>query len=392
MTSWKHIAPVAGALTLAVGTHPAAQEISVEELLRRLEARDAAIARLEARVEQLERRSSAAPAATPVAAPPPSSPQPAAPPPPPAQPAATRQVEAAPQRAPGSFDVDPEAAERALERTLVLRGDLLLPSGRLEVEPFGQYSFTDDDSGRRIIAIDTNNNGIPDDAIVETVTVRTDEFTAGVGLRLGLPYDMQLEASLPFNLARRQIGETLSGASEEDTGSGIGDIRIGLAKTLVREQGFIPDIIGRVAWDTNTGRDEASGVPLDSGYNEFSVSLSAVKRQDPLAFIGRLGFETALENDNIRPGNLYSFGIGAVLAASPDTSLSLNFDAAYRDEFEFDGRSVDGSDQNVATLSLGASSVVGRATLVNVNVGAGLTDDGANYFFNVAVPFRSTLW
>jgi hypothetical protein len=42
--------------------------------------------------------------------------------------------------APGQFEVSPEAAERALERTLVATGNLLVPKGFAEVQPLFSYT------------------------------------------------------------------------------------------------------------------------------------------------------------------------------------------------------------------------------------------------------------
>src|SRR6056297_2623169 len=49
------------------------------------------------------------------------------------------------QGAPGALDVDEDAAERALERTLVERGVLLLPRGAYELEPVLRYEYSERD-------------------------------------------------------------------------------------------------------------------------------------------------------------------------------------------------------------------------------------------------------
>ena len=49
--------------------------------------------------------------------------------------------------APGQFKVDEEAAERALERTLVQTGALLLPYGQLDVQSGFSYARREDNAG-----------------------------------------------------------------------------------------------------------------------------------------------------------------------------------------------------------------------------------------------------
>jgi hypothetical protein len=50
------------------------------------------------------------------------------------------------QAAPGQFEVDEEAAERALERTLVVTGALLLPFGKAEIQPRFAYIRSEEDA------------------------------------------------------------------------------------------------------------------------------------------------------------------------------------------------------------------------------------------------------
>ncbi|MDQ3583231.1 MAG: hypothetical protein M3495_17210 [Pseudomonadota bacterium] len=142
---------------------------TIKELMRRLEERDALIVDLQRRVGELERQS-----ATPAHRAPPVNQQPAAAKPvPPAPPAASSaeqepstQAEEAPAvesgaapAVPGQFEVDEEAAERALDRTLVLTGALLLPFGQADIEPSFTYIRNQEEAptfffaqGRQLIA------------------------------------------------------------------------------------------------------------------------------------------------------------------------------------------------------------------------------------------------
>ena len=62
-----------------------------------------------------------------------------APPPAPAAPAAPSATAPA-GAAPGQFEVSEEAAERALERTLIATGNLVVPQGFAEFEPLFSYT------------------------------------------------------------------------------------------------------------------------------------------------------------------------------------------------------------------------------------------------------------
>jgi hypothetical protein len=178
----------------ASDSHP-----TIEQLLRRLEERDALIADLQRRVGELERQT-----ATPAYRAPPVNQQPVAAKPVPsvlpvassAEQEPSTQAEEAPavesgaaQAVPGQFEVDEEAAERALERTLVVTGALLLPFGEAEIEPSFAYIRSQEDAptfffeqGRQIIA---------------SQEVRRNTFNGNLFLRLGLPFDSQLEVDIP---------------------------------------------------------------------------------------------------------------------------------------------------------------------------------------------------
>ena len=361
----------------------------VEDLEQRLEDREASVRQLEDRVEQLERlvRSIAGSAAGGDAAP---SPEPAVPPTRARQaadrePAETAQAPDDAPVPPGQVTVDPEAAERALERTLVLTGDLLLPVGKADVEPFVSYEYDDSSSSALL-----NAGG---DLIATDRRVERDEITAGLNLRVGLPFDSQVELGLPYNFVRRQDNQELAAAAgSDDTASGLGDLRVGVAKTLLREEGWIPDLVGRITWDSDTGKDSENGVSLSSDFHEIIGSISAIKRQDPFAFVGRLSYEHAFENDNFQPGDRFGVGVAAFLAASPETSLSLSLNASYRDDLEFNGNTINGSDENQAVISFGVSSILARGTLLNFTAGAGLTDDSPDYSVFLSLPVRLTLW
>jgi hypothetical protein len=284
------------------------------------------------------------------------------------------------QEAPGELALDPEAAERALERTLVARGQLLLPVGQVEVEPGLTYEYSDRDAGFAFTGTS-----------VTTVRRKRDELTLPLEVRVGLPGDSQFELRVPFVYESfdDQAGENLDVAS--DTTSGLGDIRVGFAKTLARESGALPDIVGRIVWDTATGK-ETESLSLTTGYHEILGSLSAVRRLDPLVLTGGVFYETSLERDDVDPGDVFGFNVGTTLAASPATALSFGFNAAFRDETEVQNETVNGSDQNQAFITLGVSTVVRRNTLLSVNVGAGLTEDSPDYFISASLPIRFSAW
>lgn len=291
--------------------------------------------------------------------------------------------EALPQPAPGEFEVDEEAADRALERTLIQTGVLLLPFGQMEVEPSFTYTRTEVDAPTFL-----TQDGV---TFLGTDNVRRNVFDADVQLRFGLPFDSQLDLRFPYRHVDQSTVTTVGfteRAEDDRTGSRPGDIRIGLAKTLLRERQWWGDVVGRVAWDTDTGETTDNDVVLGSGRNEVIGSLSAVKRQDPLAFVGGLSYQKTFEKNDVEPGDQIGLTLGAFLAASPETSLRLALGQTFVNELEVDNEVINGSDQVAGTLTLGASSIIGRRTLLDFSADIGLTDDAPDYSVGASIGMR----
>jgi hypothetical protein len=288
------------------------------------------------------------------------------------------------KKGPGAVEVDEFAAERALERTLSNQGALLLPQGVYDIEPFFSYSRRDvttpafaDAGGGTFVAVGTQR-------------VKRDAFSFGVGARIGLPYESQLELSFPYRVVHQErvVNSLSTITNTEDTGSSIGDVSIGLAKTLTREDGWKPDLIGRFSWNTSTGKRTDNDVSLGIGFDELTASLTALKRQDPLAFTASLSYTTTLEKDDIEPGDQIGLSLGTSIAASPSTSLSFSLSQSWAQETEINGKEVKGSDSNSSQFLIGFSSSVTRQTLLAFSAGIGLTDDAPDYSFNVSMPIR----
>ncbi|MBW2503972.1 MAG: transporter [Deltaproteobacteria bacterium] len=284
---------------------------------------------------------------------------------------------------PGAVVVEEGAAERALELSLTREGALLLLPGILNVETRLTYTRQEDKTPT-FISLDNN-------LIAGETEVNANSLTADLQLRLGLPWESQLEIGVPYQW--RNV-EFVSNANfspidkSSQSGSGLGDLRVGLAKTLSKEKLDWPDLIGRITWDTDTGSVDANGVPLGGGFNELRGSLTAIKRQDPVAFVGELSYEYTFEDNEIQPGSVISSILGGNIALNPETSLGLFFGAAYQNELKLNGSRIEGSDRTIGTFQLGGSTLLARGTLFNLSGGIGLTDDADDFSISISLTKR----
>ncbi|MGZ8995762.1 MAG: transporter, partial [Rhodospirillales bacterium] len=198
----------------------------------------------------------------------------------------------------------------------------------------------------------------------------------------------QFELGVPY--VYEDQSQVFPGREESTSASGFGDVTVGFAKELLRERGWRPDLLARVTWGTDTGQ-EKDDIILGSGFHSITASLTALKRQDPLAFFATGFYRTSFEKDDKEPGDEFGFSLGTVLAASPDTSLFFSLEQIFANEDKSGDPSFAGSDEVSSALVVGASSVLGRGVLLSVNAGIGLTDDAPDYFVRVSLPIRFNL-
>jgi hypothetical protein len=295
-------------------------------------------------------------------------------------PAAVRPV--APKSGPGTFDVDEEAAQRALERTLTQSGALLLPPRMITLTP--NLSYTRRETAETPIPANITAGGITFPTLVN-VRNRRNEVSARLDLKAGLPLDSQLELSLPYTHVSQSVQSDFSTESTT-SGNGLGDLTVGVAKTLLREKGWRPDLIGRLVYGTGSGKLQDGPVFLGGGFRSVQAELVALKRQDPLAFVGSVFYNRAFEKDLIRPGDAAGFSVAALLAASPATSLQMGFSQTFRKETELNGVKSSGSKSAFGMFSIGASSILARDIMLNTQLGIGLGNDAPKYTFMISLP------
>jgi hypothetical protein len=389
------IVPLALVALLMAGQSQAETPAQKKEriLLQRLAKSDAQAAALQARIEALEKRLEVLRAA--VAAPATSVAAHAIPVTQVSQQASPQVAQSTPRKpsaassasktrsAPGTFEVDEEAAQRALERTLTQSGALLLPARTIEVTPSFSYQRVEQTSP--VLANITNPATGTSTLVLTNQRTRRNEMAAHLGVRAGLPYGSQLELDLPYNYVRSSQVTDL-GPVNSANGNGVGDVSLGIAKTLTRESGWRPDLIGRVTYNFGNGRRQDGTLSLGNGFRQVQGELVALKRQDPLAFVASTFYSRAFEKDGIKPGDAAGFSLASVLAASPATSLQLGFAQLYRREQENNGLKIRGSDQTYGIVSLGASSVLSRDVTLLTQFGIGVGGDAPKYSFTVSLP------
>jgi hypothetical protein len=325
------------------------------------------------------------PPAPPATAPP--APPAAAPPPPPA--AARPSPPAGAPRAPAEAP-KPSASEeagredegsRALERTLVREGGLVLPRGVIEVESRLQYTYRGT-QGLNVVVV----NGV---AQLAQQDVRRNDLEASVAVRRGLPGSLQVEARLPYVWIEQNRATSGAGSQSEGV-SGWGDVELGLTKQLATERKG--GLLGSLVWKSITGNHELGSLSPGSGFPHLQAALTAATREDPLVFLVTASyiwvFKRGRSGTDVNPGDAVGLKVGTVLAASPETSLRASFELSRFARTRVGGSDVPGSDTTVGILELGFGRALSRRTLLDVQLGIGVTSDAPDFRLRLGLPIR----
>lgn len=282
----------------------------------------------------------------------------------------------------GGMLVDEEAAQRALERTLTQMGALLLQQGMIELTPSSSYSLNERDLSRLALVSPAQGQ-----SSISPVTYRRREKITfvGLGIRAGIPLGMQLEGSIGAN--RVSVSEANDfGQVDRERFTGRGDIAVAVAKTLVREKEWRPDVVGRVTYNFGSTARQARLGQLPGGFRQIQGELMMLKRQDPIAFTLGTIFTHSFEKNGFQPGNTALVSIGAAVAASPQTSLQVAFTQIKNNSARIGGVKTNGSDELYGIVAIGASSVVSSRHTVIGQVGIGLGRDAPKFTASLSLP------
>jgi hypothetical protein len=358
------------ALSCEVGAQSDVRDDIIEQLRQRIEALEKELAQRRAAPPP----PSAAPSPPAAEAPKPAAPKPDAP-----KPEARKPEAAAPTESEEAAVADEGA--RALERALVREGGLVLPPKVIEIEPRLEYSYRGI-QGLNVVTI----NGV---AQVAQQDLRSDKFETSVAVRGGLPANFQAEVRVPY-VWIDQNRATSTALSESERVSGWGDVELSLTKQLrtARRGG----LLGSLVWKSASGEHELGRLSPGSGFPSLQAAVNVVAREDPLVFFLSPSYTWVFEREksglDVDPGDAIGLKAGTLLAASPETSLRGSFELSRIARTRIGGQHVSGSDTTIGILELGLAKTLTRRTLLDIQLGVGITRDAPDFRIRLAVPIR----
>jgi hypothetical protein len=290
-------------------------------------------------------------------------------------------------------------------------GGVLLPRGKLSIEPSIEYDYF----SRRTISISgfTLLNAI----VIGTIAVsdvKRDFLQGALTARYGITSRFEAELMVPYvyTSLRQVVGPGTASTLEKRVGdTDIGDIQGALYYHLIREKGWIPDVILNFRAKSPTGRDpyhlstESIGgntffkdLPTGNGHWGFQGGFTLVKRSDPVVFFGGLSYYWNVRKDvgggfgTVDPGDSWEGSIGVAYALSEKFSISGIYLHRITTKTEQNGQPVIGSFVNYGIMTFTGSYVLSKAVYVNLSVGIGVTNDAPDVTVRLSFPITFNLF
>jgi hypothetical protein len=266
------------------------------------------------------------------------------------------------QPVPSVVDIETdEAANRALERTLVREGAAVLPPYQLQLTPSVGGAIWD--KNRPIIY----RHGV----------------TGGIAASLGLPWGSQFDVSLPLHSTKTVLGRD----------SGVGDLTLGLSKQWLNESEVTPAVVASIGVALPTDHFfQSRSSEGDGNWRAVSAAVSLSKRFDPVVLFGSAYTSKAAGE---RPGgNELDFAptigvrFGGLIALSPDMSLNTALNFSRRGETEVNGVAVNDSDVVNGTFSLGLSTVLTNSLMLTTTGSIRVMGTVPNFALGISLPYR----
>ncbi|MFP6607958.1 MAG: transporter, partial [Myxococcota bacterium] len=325
-----------------------------------------------------------------------------------------------PQSRPDAREQDADERNSQLAEAIpVQTGGVLLPRGRLTLEPQFRYNYASVNrvqiAGYTILPALTLG-------LIDVTRHDRSTITSTLAARYGLTDRIELDLSVPyvaawsrFRLSPKNTDGNLDKNQTAD-GHGIGDVQFGLRTQLNRGTSSIASFVAGVGVRVPTGRSPyevkreglfdqfiEQEVPTGSGFYSLNPTLSFVYPTEPGVLFGNLHYSwniprtigatqpnTDQPYGKIDPGDVIGASLGMGLSLNEKLSLSLSYDHSMVFQTRQNGLiSEDSVPLQIGTLGIGATKRRNSKISYSFMIGVGVTDDAPDVSLTFRVP---TTW
>jgi excisionase family DNA binding protein len=261
-----------------------------------------------------------------------------------------------------------EAPEERTAGEVFLRGRrVLLGRGEVVID-FGQFFARGDDL--QLIAADQR---------IGLATVRQEALTSLLVGRVGIFRETELFAATTFQNYRSHVflgNDTLASGARNR----VGDVTLGVNRTLLRESAGRPDVIGSMA----------VRLPLHDNPYAVTAGITAVKSVDPVVLFANVSYSdtvgaATLSDLRFEPVATVGTSVGYGLALNDTTAISTTFSGLFTG-----AATLNGVTQKRAQLFSGRFALTSRLAnglYVEPSVTFGISGPGESVAFGVTIPY-----
>jgi len=263
-----------------------------------------------------------------------------------------------------------EAPEERTAEDVFLRGQrVLLGSGEMVLDTGLFYSENDN----RELTLVNGNIGL--------ATVETETFTGFILARYGLFDETELFASTTYRDQDSDVfvgDQRLTGSSRSE----LGDVRVGVRRTMLREAVGRPDVIL-----TLNGR-----IPTDDDHSSYALGggIALVKSIDPVVLFANTNYLHTFSRDfddvtRLEPEDRIDATVGYAYALNDTITLSTSLSGLFLSETEFD--TVTFRQQNLFSLQFGMTSWLAEGLYIEPSVSFGLNGPGDSFAVGATLAY-----
>jgi len=261
-----------------------------------------------------------------------------------------------------------EAPEKHTAEEVFLRSQkVLLAPGEVTADLGIFFSRSD---SLFLVAVDGN---------VALATFERRAFTSTLQARVGI-FD-ETEAFVGANYFR-ETSDTFVGAQRvsHSAGGRLGDVRLGVRRTLLKEGPGRPNLIATLY----------AVIPTDRASYAIGGGFTLVKSLDPVVLYADASYLRRFNQDftevtRLVPTNQLTLNVGYALALNDSLSISASVSGAFSGRTRFAIGNL--RRQDAYSLSFGLTSWLTKGLYLEPTVGIGLNGPAKNFTFGVTVPY-----
>lgn len=286
-------------------------------------------------------------------------------------------------------------------------GGVLTPRGKIVLEPQVEYSHS---STRRFFFSGVEIVDAVLIGAIEAADADRDTLTGALAARYGITNRLEADIRVPYVYRDDTERDPIEGERHDATGSGIGDIELGLHYQMNSGLNGWPFFIANVRAKSATGKGpfdvdydiqgQQKDLPTGSGFYSVEPSLTVIYPTDPVVLFGNIGYTMTLPDnvdkviagtqfERVDPGDVikFAFGMGIGLNRAISMSLGYEHNTVLSTATRTSAETVDSDRLQIGSFLMGFSLRLSPSKSVNVNLAIGATTDAPDVQLTFRTPF-----